>query len=53
MDFNQCARGHRLADDICLLSQSHSDMQQKTNDLNANGVVLVSKPAHPRLRKCE
>ena len=29
-----------FADDIFLLSQSHNDMQQKTNDLNANGGCL-------------
>ena len=29
-----------FADDICLLSQSHNDIQQKTNDLNANGGCL-------------
>ena len=42
-----------FADDICLLSQSHNDMQQKSSDLIQMEVVLVSKPAHPRLRKCE
>ena len=51
MDFNQCARGHRLANDICLLSQSHSDMQQKTNDLNANGGCLGFKTSTSKTKE--
>ena len=38
IDFNQCARRHKPCRylTIWLLSQRHSDMQQKFNDLNAN-----------------
>ena len=40
-----------FADDICLLSQSHSDMQQKTNDLNANGGCLGFKTSTSKTKE--
>ena len=40
-----------FADDICLLSQSHNDMQQKTNDLNANGGCLGFKTSTSKTKE--
>ena len=40
-----------FADDICLLSQSHNDMQQKTNDLDANGGCLGFKTSTSKTKK--
>ena len=42
-----------FADDICLLSQSHNDMQQKTNNLNANGGCLGFKTSTSNLKTKE
>ena len=40
-----------FSDDICLLSQSHNDMQQKTNDLNANGGCLGFKTSTSKTKE--
>ena len=40
-----------FADDICLLSQRHNDMQQKTNDLNANGGCLGFKTSTSKTKE--
>ena len=40
-----------FADDICLLSQTHNDMQQKTNDLNTNGDCLGFKTSTSKTKE--
>ena len=51
MDFNQCAEDIDFADDICQLLQSHNHMQQKTNDLNANGGCLGFKTSTSKAKE--
>ena len=41
-----CLEDLDFADDICLLSSSHKDMQRKTEDLNKNGQKIGLK-IHP------
>ena len=40
-----------LADDICLQSQSHNDMQQKTNGLSANGACFGFKTSTSKTKE--
>ena len=40
-----------FADNICLVSQNHNDMQQKTNDLSANGGCLGFKTSTSKTKE--
>ena len=40
-----------FADNTCLLSQSHNDMEQKTDDLNANGGCLGFKTSTSKTKE--